>query len=244
MKSADPNVVYAITTTLDKTPIDTAAIISHLTDENKDIVVSTILDAYIDVSNALKENTTTLKAVLAKMEERERITDAVLKKNDQTIRRLQGTEVTNVTITSLAKFFLYHEDLLEDYSIGEDNLVYFKGKLLDTNTDTLLYLSIDLEQFFGNKHIGLSTLLNAVKRYLIAKKKQANYYQDALLDIVEDFFKQGVGRPKIRVPLKYLRDACKDVPELDMATIKALMYDAGFPIKTDKNGIVYFYKVD
>lgn len=247
MKSADPNVVQAITTTLDKTPIDRAAIINQLTDDNKAMIVSTILDSYVNLNTALEENTLALKetrALLERIVDRERVNDLALRQSQQTILKLQSAEAARINPTTLAKFFLSHEDLVEDYSLGDDNMVYYKDILVDDKTNILLYLSIDLEEFFGKKNVPLSTLINGLKRYLVAKQKQANQYQDALLDIVDDFFSQQVTKTRTRISLKYLRDACKDVPELDLPTIKSLMYDAGYPIKKDKNNTVYFYRRD
>jgi hypothetical protein len=249
MKSADPEIVKKISKSLDKTPIDTIAILDQIEVDADKYIVSTILDSYITVSNNLQSSINRYEVTMAEnnrlMEELKhelQVYKIAHTQSEQSIRKLQSTENNRINQTTLAKFFLNHKQLLADYSLGEDNLVYCNGELLTAASNTLLYLSLDLEQYFGTRNISLSVLINGIKRYLVCVEKQDNDYREVLLDIVAEYFVQDKGRPRTRIPLKYLRTACKDVPELNTLSIKSLMYEAGFPIKTDRNGIVYFYK--
>ena len=254
MKSADPEVIAKVSSSLDKTPIDTVAILDQVEVDNDRFIVSTILDSYISLSDNFKSTLVALERNELAMAENNRLMGELKhelqvykvahKQGEQSIRKLQSIENYRINQTTLAKFFLRHEDLVVDYCLGADNMVYYKGELLTAETNVLLYLSLDLEKFFGSRNISLSTLMNGLKRYLVAKEKHSNQHQEKLQDIVDDYFKKGKGRPKIRIPLKYLREACAEIPELTLPVIKALMYDMGYPTQADKNGIVYFYKVD
>lgn len=248
MKSADPDVIVK---SLDRTPIDTIAILNQVEVDNDRFIVSTILDSYINLSNNFKSTLIALERneqamaennrLMAELKHELQVYKVAHKQGEQSIRRLQSLENYRINQTTLAKFFLNHEELIADFSLGVDNMIYHKGILLTSDSNVLMYLSLDLEEFFGSRNISFSTLMNGLKRYLVAKHKHSNQHQEQLQNIVEDFFKKGKGRPKTRIPLKYLREVCK---ELTLPVIKSLMSDLGYPIHTDKNGIVYFYKVD
>jgi len=258
MKSANPEVIDKVSHSLSKDPIDTVTILNLFPEDNK-FLVSTILDYCVTLNNTLQENKSmlyetknTLQAtekalssvqkMITEYETKDRVYQLKLREQEATIKNIQKTENLRVNQMTLSKFFLNHEHILKDYSLSGDNQILYKGDLLDSSSTTLLELSIDLETYFGNKNIHLKVLLSAIKRYLITVQKNANYFQDYLIEVVEEYLSQQTTKKRRRVGLSYLRNICKDVPELTVANIKSIMYNAGYFTKTDKSHKVFFYK--
>jgi hypothetical protein len=252
MKSADPEVVLKVSKSLDKTPIDTVAILDQVEADSDKFIVSTILDSYISLSNNFQSAVASLDRHEKTMAENNRLMEELKyelqvykiahQQSERSVRQLQSTESSRINTTTLGTFFLNHEDLVADFTLGDDDKILYKGEVPDSTNRAFMSLSFKMHDFFGNRNIQLHTLISGLKRYLIGKELNNKQYQHYLISLVEDYFSQQVTKTRTRVSLKYLRDACKDIPELDLPTIKSLMYSAGYPIKRDKNNTVYFYR--
>lgn len=254
MKSADPEVVAKVNSSLDKTPIDTLAILDQVEADNDKFIVSTILDSYINLSNNFQSAIASLDRHEKTMAENNRLMEELKhelqvykiahQQSEQSVRKLQSAESSRINITTLGTFFLNHENLVEDFSLGDDDIILYKGETPNNTNRAFMKLSFSMREFFGNRNIPLNTLISGLKRYLIEKEIHEKEYEHFLISVVEDYFSAQVTKTRTRVSLKYLRDVCRDVPELDISTIKSLMYNAGYPIKRDKNNTVYFYRRD
>lgn len=265
MKSADPDVIDKVSKSLSRDPIDAVTILEMIPEDNR-YIVSAILD-YAAMLNSnvqetrevLNETKLTLAATqqtltstqkilsgyaqkLHDFEVQDRAKQLAIREQEQTIKSLQSLDDKRVNQTTLSHFFLNNEHLVEDFSLNKKNLLVYKEELLDKESNAILHLSIELEKYFGNKNIHISVVINALKRYLVTKEKNATYFQDFLVDLVEEYLSQQTTKARTRVALSYLRKACSEIPELDVANIKSIMYNAGYIARTDKSNKVFFYR--
>lgn len=244
MKSANPDEVVGY---LNKKPIDSLAILDLIPDTSKSIV-STILDAFINLDNSLQENNILLQETrkslqtsqqfLQEYEKRLKIYDIEIKNNKDRIHELTKSTNSRINQTTLAKFFLSHSELLDDYSLKADNKLYFKDVLLTPESNQLLYLSLELEQYFGTRNIPLATLLNGIKRYFVTLEKQESAYRYILEELADSYLKLSRTKKRTRVPMSYLRDET----DLKPIEIKSVMTSIGYQIITDKNNCIYFVR--
>lgn len=265
MKSADPDVIDKVSKSLSRDPIDAVTILEMIPEDNK-LIVSTILDYAAMLNNNIHEHKEVLTATkqtleatqqtltstqkilsgyaekLHDFEVQDRVNQLALREQEKTIKSLQSLDSTRVNTTTLTHFFLNHEHLVKDYSLNEKNLLMCGDELLTKESRAILHLSIDLEDYFGSKNIHIAIVVNALKRYLVTKEKNSTYFQDFLVDLVEEYLSQQTTKARTRIALSYLRKVCQDIPELNVANIKSIMYNAGYIARTDKSNKVFFYR--
>jgi len=242
MKSANPLLVETINMSLDKQPIDSEAILLTFSDESR-FGVSIILEAFVNLDKFTKENMLVLeehKKFLAEYEQRLKLYDVQFKHDKERIRDLTKTVDNRINQTTLAQFFLSHPDLVEGYKLTLDNKVCYQGIVLSAESNQLLYLSLELENYFGSRNIPLAVVINGLKRYLVTIEKQEVYYRDFLLTVAYEFLSNSKTRKRNKISLKYLRDNMTDYPEVTANMIKATMVDAGYIEGKEKNYSVYF----
>lgn len=258
MKSANPDVIDKVSKSLSRDPIDAVTILEMIPEDNRQIV-STILDYAAMLNTNMQEHKEVLAATkltlettqkilssyaekLHDFEVKDRVNQLALREQEQTIKNLQTLDDKRVNQTTLSHFFLNNEHLVKDFSLNKKNLLLFKEELLGKESNAILHLSIELEKYFGNKNIHISVVINALKRYLVTKEKNSTYFQDFLVDLVEEYLSEKTTKSRTRIALSYLRKVCEDIPELNVANIKSIMYNAGYITKTDKSNKVFFYR--
>jgi len=225
MKSANPSDVTSIETSLSLRPLDTEAILDILTPENYRYTTAIILSSYDRLAASQEQ------------------TNKILQEHQKLLLELtQNSKDTRITETKLAKFFVALPHLLDKFSYDiETKQLFFKDEPIRDGDDSINFLSIDLQNYFAG-HIPYSVLLTAMKRYFAILRRQDNVLVDFVEEFLKDYFSTYTTKKRTRVYLKEIKKACKDHPDADQKTLKAIMVNLGYTEEKDTSRVIFYTK--
>jgi len=228
MKIANPEVVDTLNTALDKKPRDSDLVIGLFSDDDR-MVASLLVGKLFQ----------TLDLLEARSEENLKIQKET---KDLVATLLKDKDSTNVNPTTLAHFFNNNPEILEDFSF-ENNSISYKGNFLGSDSEQLITLSLKLEDNFGTKHVPFSTLLMAMKRYFVAKKNSINYLKEFVETQCEDYLSDYKTKKRTKIPMKFLKGICSELPAITTDTLRLLMSELGYEETKNNTRSVFFSKV-
>lgn len=225
MKSAnEETLVDLVKSGLDRNPIDDIQLLDCFTEDNR-LIAAVMIGHIIGQRKELAEQT--------------RKTDEILKMVTDLAANTKHN--TKISIINVSKLFVLYPDLLDhyDYDLELDAITY-DGVALPPKSQHLMYLSIELERYFGSRDISHSDLLKAIKRYFMRIHKDSNNINEQIEFICQEYLNGSKTKPRTRIPQKHLR-ASTDLP---LNEIKNIMAINGYVEWKDKNNCVHFYKIE